>query len=125
MRLAPFGYFGTTVDVNTAEVSKCNTTILTHQVKIIADIFFAQLAHACPLLGALVFGHEYPLADEESTLPQFCFIRGEQRDSLGRVQTVAVQVSKQVLRATQPETTVLELDPFVETWQRWAAKVWS
>jgi hypothetical protein len=121
MRLTPFNLLGITGSVN-----DCKTTILTHQVQIIADTFFAQLAHACPLFGALVIGHDYPLQSRPGgvrPLPQFCFIKGKQSDSLGRVKTVGVKVSKEVLRATQPCTEILELDPSVEAWQRWATKV--
>jgi hypothetical protein len=119
MRLNPAELLGT------PRGNEFDATLLTHQVQFMADTFFTQLAHACPLLGALVIGHDRLARNQprgRRLLPQFCFIKGEQRDSLGRIKTVAVRVSKEVLRATQPATGILELDPCVEAWQRWGGR---
>ncbi|KAI4637049.1 hypothetical protein J4E93_010715 [Alternaria ventricosa] len=60
-------------------------------------------------LDALVVGHATS-AEAAAELQQQCFVRGEQRDILGRTVPVGVPVSQAMLRETQPHTDILDID---------------
>ena len=80
-------------------------------------------------LDALVIGHVATLRNPENLdlvrpLPQQCFLRGEQRDILGRTVPVAVPVTRMMLRETQPYTDILEVDyrTAADEWEAWATR---
>ncbi|CAN9140689.1 unnamed protein product [Alternaria alternata] len=81
-------------------------------------------------LDALVIGHlatvEAIITDAEFVipLPQQCFVKGEQRDILGRTVAVGVPVTRMMLRATQPYTDILDIDhPRThDAYDAWAGK---
>ncbi|KAF2833475.1 hypothetical protein CC86DRAFT_451161 [Ophiobolus disseminans] len=104
------------------DYNSLNTSILVLQMQKFANKLFGDLdrARCYPLLDALVIGH---LTRLESAMPQFYFVRGEQRDVLNRTVAIGVPVSRAVLRKTQAYTDVLDLDPFSEPWQQWAGRV--
>jgi hypothetical protein len=91
-----------------------------------ANRFFSELCRlrCCPLLDALVIGHACAL-EPESPLPQSCFIKAEQKDVLGRTNAVGVLVSRAMVRLTQQDTDVLDLDSLAGAWNGWAARVTS
>ncbi|CAN9168756.1 unnamed protein product [Alternaria alternata] len=63
-------------------------------------------------------------ADFVIPLPQQCFVKGEQRDILGRTVAVGVPVTRMMLRATQPYTDILDIDhPRThDAYDAWAGK---
>jgi hypothetical protein len=94
-----------------------------------ANELFAGLSQsrACPLLGAIVIdytGCSCASSEQWSEfLSDFCFVRGEQKDSLGRGTTVAVPISRALLRATQPCTSILDSIPGEDQWVRWGDRI--
>ena len=67
-----------------------------------------------PKLDALVLGHALPVERRRGNtcpLQQRCFVRGEQRDSLGRTITVGVPVTRAALQNSHPYTDILGVDP--------------
>jgi hypothetical protein len=85
-----------------------------------------------PKLDALVAGHvmeegidTHGDVDESSALGEHCFIKGEQRDSLGRTVVVGVPVTRMLLRETHPYTDILDVDlvPIQKNpWESWAGR---
>ena len=62
---------------------------------------------------------------EDSVLVQHCFIKGEQRDGLGRTVVVGVPVTRMLLRETNPYTDILDVDPvppMSDPWESWAGR---
>jgi hypothetical protein len=101
--------------------------ILMMQIQRVANKIFAELYRdrSCLKLDAIVIGHMEdfdPYRDDQGwgALPQFCFVKAEQRDQLGRVTAVGVPVSRMLLRRTQPYTEILDLDPGTDSFNRWA-----
>ena len=47
-------------------------------------------------------------------MSRFCFVKGDQVDALGRRKIVAVPVAYSNLRRSQPDTSILDLDPVNE-----------
>jgi hypothetical protein len=118
------GYFKVGLSTDDGEP---NPNIITMQVQMVANKIFGELNRdrSCPKLDAIVFGHMVAFdrhRDDQGwgALPQFCFVKAEQRDRLGRVTAVGVPVSRVLLRRTQPYTDVLDLDPATDSWDRWA-----
>jgi hypothetical protein len=96
--------------------------IITMQVPMVANNFFGELyqKRCCLKLDAIVIGHMVPFdafRDDQGwgALPQFCFMKVEQRDRLGRVPAVGIPVSRVLLRRAQPFTDVLDLDPAADS----------
>ncbi|CAN9167811.1 unnamed protein product [Alternaria alternata] len=95
-----------------------------------ANQLFGDLYGAGAKLDALVIGHlatvEAIITDAEFVipLPQQCFVKGEQRDILGRTVAVGVPVTRMMLRATQPYTDILDIDhPRThDAYDAWAGK---
>ncbi|CAN9182387.1 unnamed protein product [Alternaria alternata] len=91
---------------------------------------FGDLHGAGAKLDALVIGHLATVeaiitdADFVIPLPQQCFVKGEQRDILGRTVAVGVPVTRMMLRATQPYTDILDIDhPRThDAYDAWAGK---
>jgi hypothetical protein len=78
---------------------ECNDEILGMQMQKFANLVFAELYRDPDFkLDALVIGHLGPTkrADDHGdwyVMPQFCFVKGEQRNILNRMATVAVPVT--------------------------------
>lgn len=75
-------------------------------------------------LDALVFGHLTWLDQQqvEIPIPQHCFVRGQQTDSLNRTVPVGIPVTRTMLRRTHPYTDILVLDPVDFVWEHWAGR---
>jgi hypothetical protein len=99
------------------------------RIQNIANELFAELSQsrACPSLGAIVISYVgcwCGSSDQWSNLLfDFCYLRGEQKDGLGRVTTVAVPISRALLRATQPCTSILDSIPGEDQWVRWGDRI--
>jgi hypothetical protein len=97
-----------------SETSICNPLVLAKQMQKFANMFFGDLyrARCCPSLHILVIGHMANLEKVEGgwQMPQFCFVRAEQKDNLNRTVAVGVPISRAILRQTQPCTNILDLD---------------
>jgi hypothetical protein len=100
------------------------------QLQTFANQLFGDLHGAGAKLDALVIGHLATVeaiitdADFVIPLPQQCFVKGEQRDILGRTVAVGVPVTRMMLRATQPYTDILDIDhPRThDAYDAWAGK---
>ena len=95
-----------------------------------------HIAGCCPFIEGLIIGHMVDFEDgldswhvkegpKSWRLPiqQFCFVREMQRDSRGGRVSVAVPVSRAMLRKTVSCTDVLDLDMAtgcMESWRCWA-----
>ncbi|KAI4941529.1 hypothetical protein J4E91_010705 [Alternaria rosae] len=103
--------------------------LLVLQLQTFANRFFEFIGPESKL-DALVIGHVATLKSPENPpvhrrpLPQQCFLRGEQRDILGRTVPVAVPVTRMMLRETQPYTDILEVDHHsaADNWEAWATR---
>jgi hypothetical protein len=79
-------------------------------------------------LDALVIGHVVRVddaEDEQGPIQQHCFIKGEQRDGLGRTVVVGVPVTRMLLHETHPFTDILDVDPVPSWdlyWNGWAGR---
>jgi hypothetical protein len=56
-------------------------------------------------------------------LPQFCYVKGEQKDALGRKRVVGVPVSRGLVRRMMPRTEIMDEDSVLNGWDAWAARV--
>lgn len=81
------------------------------QIQIVASRIFSDLhkSHSCPNLGVLVMGHMTHWEPEShdygyGALPQFCFVKGEQKDVLGRKKVVGVPAARGVVKRMMPKT---------------------
>lgn len=107
-----------------------DSSILSMQLQTFANQLFGDLHGAGAKLDALVIGHLATVeaiitdADFVIPLPQQCFVKGEQRDILGRTVAVGVPVTRMMLRATQPYTDILDIDhPRThDAYDAWAGK---
>ncbi|CAN9467475.1 unnamed protein product [Alternaria alternata] len=107
-----------------------DSSILSMQLQTFANQLFGDLYGAGAKLDALVIGHLATVeaiitdADFVIPLPQQCFVKGEQRDILGRTVAVGVPVTRMMLRATQPYTDILDIDhPRThDAYDAWAGK---
>ncbi|EAT77631.2 hypothetical protein SNOG_15088 [Parastagonospora nodorum SN15] len=120
IRLSPYCTVGFASDEGQPEPN----LILT-QIQGAANKIFRGLHRSCLKLDAIVFGHLVDFSTRQDDgdwgpLPQFCFIKAEQKDRLGRETAVGVPVSRALLRKTQPYTDILDMDPGSDGWDRWA-----
>lgn len=122
IRLVPYHKVGLAGDDGEPEPN-----LLFTQIQVAANTIFGGLhrSRSCPKLDAIVFGHLVNFSTEEDAgdwgpLPQFCFMKAEQKDRLGRETAVGVPVSRALLRKTQPYTDILDMDPGSDGWDRWA-----
>ncbi|RYO11924.1 hypothetical protein AA0111_g12701 [Alternaria arborescens] len=107
-----------------------DSSILSMQLQTFANQLFGDLHGAGAKLDALVIGHLATVeaiitdADFVIPLPQQCFVKGEQRDILGRTVAVGVPVTRMMLHATQPYTDILDIDhPRThDAYDAWAGK---
>jgi hypothetical protein len=108
-----------------------DSSILSLQLQTFANRLFGDLHEAGSKLHALVIGHlatvEAIITDGDFVIPlsQQCYIKGEQRDILGRTVAVGVPVTRTMLRATQPYTDILDIDhPRThDAYDAWASRV--
>ncbi|KAH5237116.1 hypothetical protein HBI55_191470 [Parastagonospora nodorum] len=125
IRLSPYHTLGLASDEGQPEPN----LILT-QIQVAANKIFGGLRRSCLKLDAIVFGHMVDFSTRQDDgdwgpLPQFCFIKAEQKDRLGRETAVGVPVSRALLRKTQPYTDILDMDPGSDGWDRWAWQAMS
>jgi hypothetical protein len=125
IRLSPYCKVGFASDEGQPEPN----LILT-QIQVAANKIFGGLRRSCLKLDAIVFGHlvDFSARQDDTDwgpLPQFCFIKAEQKDRLGRETTVGVPVPRALLRKTQPYTDILDMDPGSDGWDRWAWQAMS
>jgi hypothetical protein len=107
---------------------KCGQQQLSRQMQRFANLMLAELYRDSDFkLDALVIGHLGPKRgvddeDDRHYLPQFCFVKGEQRDILNRMATVAVPVTRAMLRRTHPHTSILDMYTGVKAWEQWVGQ---
>ena len=107
---------------------ECDDEQLGMQMQKFANVMFAELYRDPDFkLDALVIGHLAPKkragdVDDRHFLPQFCFVKGEQQDFMRRTATVAVPVTRAMLRRTHPCTSILDVDPVAEPWEQWVGQ---
>ncbi|KAH3941690.1 hypothetical protein HBH53_200080 [Parastagonospora nodorum] len=103
--------------------------ILVAQMKQFANRLFGELhvAGCCPLLEGLVIGHMVEvrpgIGSWSVPIPQCCFIREMENNGKDWRVSVAVPVSRAMLRKSLPYTNILDLDmamDCVEPWHCWA-----
>lgn len=101
-----------------------NLEYLSMQMQKAANMIFADVHQGQAFkLDGLVIGHLTRFEDlrEMSTvcLPQFCFVKGQQTDSLNRTVVVGVPVTRAMLRRTHPYTDILDYEPEAAVWENW------
>jgi hypothetical protein len=107
---------------------KCDQELLSMQMQKFANVVFAGLySDPDPKLDALVIGHLGPKnrtddEDDRHFLPQFYSIKEEQRGIMRRMATVAVSVTRAMLRRTHPYTSILDMEPGVDAWEQWVGQ---
>jgi hypothetical protein len=101
--------------------------VLSMQMQRFANQFFGDMKRfgRCPQLKALVVGHLCTRMPTEGIyhVPMHCYVRAEQTDVLNRTVSVGVPVSRAMLRATQPYTSILDFDYMAGPWEQWAGRV--
>ncbi|KAF1840656.1 uncharacterized protein K460DRAFT_410072 [Cucurbitaria berberidis CBS 394.84] len=104
--------------------NSANMRVLDMQMQRAANQIFGDLHRGQDYkLDALVIGHLTTLGEpDEERLPQYCFIKGQQTDSLNRTVAVGVPVTRVMLRRTHPYTDILDLDPGVSVWEHWVGR---